>query len=195
MQQTSLSLLNRLRNPEDREAWSRLLEVYSPLLSRWLQRFDVQPADAEDIIQDVLLTVVREIPSFEHSSRVGAFRSWLRTALVHQTQSFWRKRNKTQLLRFESQLRDLASETSGLSQLWRSQHDRHVVAKLLERVRSRFEDQTWEAFQRQMFKDEQPEEIASSLGVSLSSVYVAKSRVLRTLRAESVGLVDDASEY
>ena len=59
MDDTSLSLLDRLGQPDDGEAWQRLVEIYSPLLRGWLTRYEVQSADADDLMQDVLFVVMR----------------------------------------------------------------------------------------------------------------------------------------
>ena len=92
MNETSLSLLDRARGSAGDDAWPRLADVYSPLLRSWLLRFEVEAADADDLVQDVLLTISRELPRFEHSGRMGAFRSWLRTILVHRVRDFWRSK-------------------------------------------------------------------------------------------------------
>lgn len=84
MNGTSLTLLNRLRQSTDTDAWNRLLELYAPLLAVWLRRFGVQASDADDLVQEVMLAAWTDLKSFEHSGRPGAFRSWLRTILVHR---------------------------------------------------------------------------------------------------------------
>ena len=92
--ETSLSLLDRLRASPDDADWSRLVEVYAPLLRGWLTRADVQPNDADDLVQEVLLVVHRELPAFQHNQRPGAFRCWLRRIVVHRLRNFWRSRGR-----------------------------------------------------------------------------------------------------
>lgn len=65
------------------------------------------------------------------------------------------------------------------------------MARLLESVRPRFEPKTWEAFRRQMFDGQRADQVAAELGMPLNSVYVARSRVLSTLRQEAAGLIDE----
>jgi RNA polymerase sigma factor (sigma-70 family) len=194
MEETSLSLLARVRQSGDRESWDRLIHLYSPLLRRWLRSYDVQDADADELLQDVLMVVVREMPQFEHNRQPGAFRSWLRKVLVHRLRNYWRDRDRRPLVTGTSsiaeRLDDLEDEASQTSRVWDAEHDRHVLARLLELVRPRFQAKTWEAFHRQLFRGERPDLVAADLGLSLSSVYVARSRVLAALRCESAGLVD-----
>ena len=193
-QATSLSLLDRVTNSSDPEAWDRLVALYGPLLERWLRSYDVQAADAEDLVQDVLTVVVQEVGTFDHNERTGAFRSWLRRILVNRLRNLWRKRNHSPQAKGTSglleQLQQLEDDSSALSRVWDTQHDQHVVAQLMETVRPRFEPQTWDAFRRQVFDGQRADVVARELGLSLSSVYVARSRVLSTLRKEADGLVD-----
>ena len=60
MSETSLSLLERVRGDVTEEAWQKLTEVYSALLRSWLTRFAVASTDADDLVQEVLLTLCRE---------------------------------------------------------------------------------------------------------------------------------------
>lgn len=195
MDETSLSLLERLRNTDGESAWPRMAAIYSPLLRGWLLRFEVAATDADDLVQEVLLTVSREMPVFEHSGRGGAFRSWLRTILVHRLRDFWRSRKYRPVAAGGSswieRLEQLEDESSNASQVWNLEHDRHVMAQLLENVRPRFEPKTWEAFHRQMFGGQRADIVATELGISLNSVYVARSRVLSTLRHEAAGLINE----
>ena len=195
MDETSLSLLERLRNTVGEDAWPRMAAIYSPLLRGWLLRFEVAATDADDLVQEVLLTVSCEMPVFEHSGRADAFRSWLRTILVNRLREFWRSRKYRPVAAggssWAERLEQLEDESSNASQAWNLEHDRHVMAQLLENVRPRFESKTWEAFHRQMFDGQRADIVAAELGMPLNSVYVARSRVLSTLRREAAGLIDE----
>ena len=195
MTETSLSLLDRARGNVTDEAWQHLAEVYSALLRSWLVRFEIASADADDLVQEVLLTISRELRQFEHSGRPGAFRHWLRTVLVHRLRDFWRSRKyRPDAIggsTWAEQLDQLADESSNASREWNLEHDRHVMARLLESVRPRFEPKTWEAFQRQTIGGQRADVVSAELGMPLNSVYVARSRVLSTLRREAAGLIDE----
>ena len=78
MSATSATLLERLRDSRDAEAWGRLNDLYAPLIRMWAERFGVRGADADDLVQEVLAVVVRRFPEFVHPERPGAFRGWLR---------------------------------------------------------------------------------------------------------------------
>ena len=194
MLDTSLSLLDRLRqSPEDAD-WSRLIEAYSPLLRAWLMRSEVQAADADDLVQEVLLVVHRELPKFEHNQRRGAFRNWLRQIVVHRLRNFWRSRgrliavgNDSQL---EEQLQQLEDDGSQLSQRWDREHNLTIARKLLELIESRFTESTRLIFRRLVVDGADADTVASETGLSLNAIFTAKSRVLRELRRLGAGLVD-----
>ena len=76
MNETRQSLLLRARTGET-NAWKDLTDLYRPLILGWLNRQDVQARDLEDLSQEVLLSVVKHLPGFQHSGQRGAFRSWL----------------------------------------------------------------------------------------------------------------------
>jgi RNA polymerase sigma factor (sigma-70 family) len=196
MTTTHLSLLQRARDSGDEEAWQRLVEVYSPLLRQWLQQYQVQAADAEDLLQEVLQVVLRELPDLQTGQRPGAFRNWLRKVLVNRLRNYWRQRDYRPVVKGGSsvleQLNQLEDETSELSRVWSEEHDQLVMARVLELVRPRFQEKTWEAFRRQMFLGERADAVAVALDMPISSVYVARSRVLSALRQESQGLLDSA---
>lgn len=194
MTSTSLSLLDRARNERESDAWERLVKIYSPLMRRWISRFGLQDSDAEDLVQEVLLTVANELQAFEHSGRVGAFRKWLRLILANRLQHYWRARGNRPMPKGGSslpdQLRELEDGASNLSQIWNDEHDRHVLKRLATQIRPRFQQKTWEAFRRQI-QGESADAVAESLEMPVHSVYVAKSRVLSALRHEAAGLVED----
>lgn len=194
MTHTSLTLLARLRQSPDDDSWQRLAEIYTPLLRVWICKYDVQPNDADDLVQRVLMTVADELPAFEHNQRTGAFRSWLRKILVNRLREHWRSRQYRPIATgnsdFRQQLDELADDRSGVSEMWDREHDEFVMKRLMEIVRPQFEPQTWQAFSRQVVDGERADAVADELGMKIGAVYMAKSRVLNALRRESAGLVD-----
>jgi RNA polymerase sigma-70 factor (ECF subfamily) len=192
MAETSLSLLDRLQQQPDAEAWRRLVDLYTPLIRGWLRRQQVAPHDADDLSQDVLAVVVRELPDFRHSGRPGAFRAWLRTVTVHRARNFWRQRRAhppaaggSDFLKVLDQLED---PDSALSRQWDQEHDRHVARRLMELLEPQFAPNTWRAFRRAVLDGVKAADVAAELGMSVNAVLLAKSRVLRRLRQELGGL-------
>lgn len=194
MTDTPVSLLDRLKEGSDRQSWNELAALYTPLLRRWLRRYDsLQEADADDLVQEVLATVSRELADFQHNERPGSFRSWLRTILVNRLRHFWRTRNRHPRAvggsDFQRQVDELADQGSAISRVWDLEHDRHVMQQLLQEMESRFSRETWIAFRRQVFDARPAPQVAAELNMPLHSVYAAKSRVLSALRRRAGGLI------
>ena len=173
MNETSLSLLNRLRQSSDSGGWNRLVGLYAPLLKRWLARYDIQDSDADDLVQEVLLAVLKDVSDFDHSGRTGAFRSWLRTILVHRLRNFWRAHGRRPQAHggsdIQRKLDQLEDPTSQLSQLWNRQHDHCVVQQLLMETEQQFAAKTWQAFCRVTLEGERNDVVAADLGMSFNS--------------------------
>jgi RNA polymerase sigma-70 factor (ECF subfamily) len=190
---TSVSLLERLRTAPDEAAWRRLDDIYRPLIQRWLLRDPKLGDEAEDIVQNVMQVLVRELGGFERQ-RDGSFRRWLRTITAHRVLAHHRARqNRPQALGGpleECPLAQLNDPRSDLSLLWDQEHDRHVLGRLLELVEPLFESATLAAFRRVVFDEIKPAEAAAELGISVNAVLLAKSRVLSKLRQEAEGLID-----
>ena len=194
MTQTPISLLERLRLRPDEASWQRLVDLYTPLIRDWLRRHALQPPDADDLVQDVLGVLVRELPQFRHDLRPGAFRRWLRNVTVNRLRVFWRGRRARPLAPadtdFEHTLAQLQDPDSALSRLWDEEHDAHVLRRLLALMEQEFEPVTLQAFRRLTFEGASGQEVAAELGMSLAAIYGAKSRILQRLRQEAAGLLD-----
>jgi RNA polymerase sigma-70 factor, ECF subfamily len=194
MNTTSASLLDRLKQakPDDRD-WQKLRDIYLPLIRSWLSRVAYLRDEADDLAQEVFLTLRRELPAFERQ-RTGSFRAWLRQITANRIRAFCKTRRKQPLAglgeeadRLLSQLQD---PNSDLSREWDLEHDRHVFQKLLALVQSDFEPATWKAFTRFALDELSAAAVARELGVTESAVVQAKHRVLRRLREEASGLMD-----
>jgi len=191
---TSLSLLQRLKTaPPESNDWVQLDSVYRPMIVSWARRGGVADNDVQDVAQNVLLSVSREIPSFERRA-TGAFRGFLRAITIHRIHAYWRDRRHNpaaagRLSPFDF-LDQLSDPRSPLSREWDQEHDRVVFKRLLEIVKPDFQATTWSAFERFVLDDVPAIQVALELGITENAIYLAKSRVLSRLREESAGLLD-----
>ncbi len=190
---TPTSLLERLRLRPDPASWRRLVDLYTPFVASWLRAQGVQPADVDDLTQDVLGTLVRELPHFHHDLRPGAFRRWLRGIALNRLRTLRRARRPLPVggdPTLGQALDQLADPDSDLSRRWDEEHDRHVVRRLLDLIEPEFEPATWRAFRMVVLEGRPTAEAAAALNVSPNAVRIAKSRVLARFRQEIEGLID-----
>jgi RNA polymerase sigma-70 factor (ECF subfamily) len=193
MHETRQSLLIRAQNGEA-SAWEYLTDLYRPLIVGWLIRQGVQARDLEDLSQEVLLTVVKHLPGFQHSGNRGAFRAWLRKIICSRTADYWKaidvSADATGGSGATAALQEIADPESTLNRQWDEEHDRYVLHCLLDMVDDEFEPATLQAFRRTAVDGVSGAQAAEELGLSVTAVYVAKSRVLQRIRQEAEGLID-----
>jgi RNA polymerase sigma-70 factor (ECF subfamily) len=184
---TPASLLERLRQPAQEAAWARFVQLYTPLLFAWARRLGLRDADAADLVQEVLMLLVRKLPEFTYD-RNRSFRAWLRTV----TLNCWRNRcRRAELPRAAGpfDLDDLAgpNTTDAVSE---TEYRQWLVGRALELMRAEFQPTTWKACWECVVSGRPAADVATELGIGVGAVYMAKSRVLSRLRQELTGLLE-----
>jgi RNA polymerase sigma-70 factor (ECF subfamily) len=187
MHTTPGSLLERLREPRNEEAWVRFVRLYTPLLYHWARRCGLRAEDCADLTQEVLTTLFRKLPEFSYD-RHRSFRAWLRTVTLNH----WRdrlRRRATQPLPGDGGL-DCLAAPDDLAALEEEEYRSHLVGRALRLMQADFQPLTWQAFWQHGVLGRPAPEVAAELGLSLAAVYSARFRVLGRLRQELEGLLD-----
>jgi RNA polymerase sigma-70 factor, ECF subfamily len=190
MLSTSVTLLERVRMRDDQAAWERFVTLYTPLLYRWAQRAGLADQDAADLVQDVLMLLMKELPTFEYDNVRRNFRGWLKTITVHKCRERQRQRVLAAGIGGAKDPMQAVPGGDDLEEFWNAEYRQHVVRKALEIMRIEFETKTWQACWEYTVNDKSAAEVGRELGLSEAAVYVANSRVLRRLRQELAGLLD-----
>jgi RNA polymerase sigma factor (sigma-70 family) len=184
---TRHTLLTRMRDRQDREAWNQFVDVYSPFVFGILRRKGLQNADAADVMQEVMQTVFRSLKEFEHNQRPGAFRRWLARIVQTRFCDYLEKRKKTMQGSGDTELMKLLDH-----QLSREDEEASLVQEYqkalfqwaAEHVRGEFHNSTWQAFWETYVEGKASQEVADALGLTVEAVYMARSRVLRRLKSK-----------
>ena len=185
---TQTSLLLRLRDPDDAEAWNRFARLYAPLLMFWVKKLGVEPNRADDLVQEIFLTLLDKLPAL--ADRVPEnFRGWLRTVAVNKCRDWFRRQNR-EIPSVSLQADALAMDDP--AQLLTDEEYRTFVAQAaLRMMRESFQETTWQACWQHIAASRPAKEVAAELGISENAVYLACGRVLQRLRKELSGLWDD----
>jgi RNA polymerase sigma-70 factor (ECF subfamily) len=189
---TSSSLLERVK-AGDPEGWRRLVYLYTPLVLAWCRRTGLRTQDAEDVAQEVLKTIATKFATFTEAEQPGSFRRWLYSITRNKLGDAYRRQRAEPPAAGGSDAQDvlaqLPADPSETSDDAEDPSERALLCRrAMELVRAEFEPQTWEAAWRLAVEGHCPADVAADLGVSVSTVYSAKSRVLRRLREELKGL-------
>jgi RNA polymerase sigma-70 factor (ECF subfamily) len=184
---TATSLIEALR-VHDPAGWGRLVKLYSALVYSWCRRAGLQPADAAEVYQEVLLAVHRKIAAFDHGSAGKSFRGWLRIITRNKVRDFARRRKRqgtaqggSDSLHSLSQVVGMSasvpfSMSSGITIQPRLLHEALAV------VEKEFRPRTWQAFWAVTMEGRPPSDVAAELDMSPGAVHTIKWRVLTRLR-------------
>jgi RNA polymerase sigma-70 factor (ECF subfamily) len=182
---TSLTLLEGLKKG-DPEAWRSLVYLYGPLVFHWCASAYLQTGDAEDIAQEVFLTVALKIRSFRRERTGDTFRGWLCKITRHKVGDWLRRRYRGPQVSGVDAWKELEKIAVPASCERSDEADREQLNELydraLELIRAEFAETSWQAFWRVVVAGEMPADVAQDLHLSRNAVYVAKSRILRRLR-------------
>lgn len=186
MHTTSASLLQRLRRPEEKVAWARFVELYTPLLYHWGRQFGLAPEDVADLVQDVFATLVQKLPEFTYQPG-RSFRGWLHTVVRNR----WRdhcRRSATRVIA-SSPLPEVETPDT-ITAFAEAEYRQHLVQQALRLIETEFEPVTWQACREYLVHGRPAGEVARELGITTNAVYLAKVRVLARLRQDLDGLLD-----
>jgi RNA polymerase sigma-70 factor (ECF subfamily) len=189
---TRPSLLVRLRDARDADAWRQFVELYGPIVYRFARRHRLQDADAADLTQEVLRAVSGGIGRLDYDVRRGSFRGWLFTLAHHKLYDLLTRRRRQEQGSGDSATHRLLHEQPApdSEEVWNQEHDRQVLAWAAEEVRGQFTPPTWQAFWQTAVEGRDAAKVAEELGLSLGAVYIAKSRVQARLRKQIQQLAD-----
>ena len=186
--QTRASLILRLRDRSDLNAWREFSEIYQPLVFRLAQSKGFQHSDAQDIAQEVLVRVAGALERWEPDETKGTFRGWLYRIARNLMIDFLERGKRHPLAGGASGIVKLveqqADKASMESQTFDTEFRRQVFAWAVDRIRPSFQDTTWQAFWKTAVGEHSAADVAAELGMSIGAVYVARARVMKKLRSE-----------
>ena len=190
---TRASLLLRIRDGQDKEAWRQFVEIYASLIYGFARKRGLQDADAADLMQDVLRSIASAVGRLDYDPRRGSFRSWLYTVTRNKLYSFLDGQRRHPRGSGDSGAQQLLEEQAGpddSAAAWDQEYQRRLFGWAADHVRTEFQESTWQAFWQTAVEGRGPKDVARELNLSPGAVYVAKSRVIARLR-EKIQEVQD----
>jgi RNA polymerase sigma-70 factor (ECF subfamily) len=186
---TRASLLVRIRDGHDHEAWRQFVDLYAPVVYGFARKRGLQDADAADVMQDVLRSVATAAARLNYDPSRGTFRGWLYTVARNKIFNFL-EAGRHRIGRgsgdsdANQRLEALAGPEWGLAESWDEEYERNLATLAMRRVQHEVQPATWQAFWQTALEGQSAGEVGKALGMTAGAVYVARSRVLARLKEE-----------
>jgi RNA polymerase sigma-70 factor (ECF subfamily) len=186
---TRITLLARIRDGKDTDAWREFVQIYGPVVYRFARNRGLQDADAADLMQDVLRSVARTAPRLEYDPARGTFRGWLYTVTRNKIYNFLSGQRHRPRASGDPDAQERldaapARDGDGPDAEWEREYQRQLSARAMDLVKGEFQPATWDAFWQTAVDGKPAADVGAALKMSPGAVYVAKSRVLARLREE-----------
>jgi len=188
---TAFSLVRRMGDGQDQDAWKTFVDLYAPVLYRICRRQGVKEWDAADVVQNVLARVSRFVGGFEADHERGRFRNWLLTITANEIRRHRRRTPLHQNFDAEPGGPVVQADQTTLQTQWAAELETRVYELALERIRQELDATSWQAFQAVWINHGEPQEVAARLGRKVAWVYKLKHQVLGRLREEVERLASD----
>ena len=193
---TRASLLIRIRDADDADAWQQFSEIYSELIYRYCVKRGLQDFEARDVTQDVLQKVFQKANDFEYDPTKGTFRGWLFMTTLNQIRDRSRKNAKQARGTGRSSVHRAldAVDARQEQETWENDYRWRLFLWAAEKSKADFRDATYQAFWRVTMENQSAKQVAEKMEMTVGAVHIAKSRVMSRIR-EVVQQVDHESTF
>jgi RNA polymerase sigma-70 factor (ECF subfamily) len=183
---TRRSLIVKLRDPADTDAWSEFVTIYEPLVYRLARGKGLQDADARDLCQEVFRSVAQAIERWDPDPARGSFRGWLSRIARNLLVNFLTRRPQRLRGSGSTSVQELLEaqpvQDPSATARFEAEYRRRLFRWAADEIRSEFATTTWQAFWETAVEGRPPLDVATHLGLSVGAVYSARSRILARLR-------------
>jgi|SRR5579863_508269 len=193
---TRASLLLRLRDSQDHEAWIEFVALYEGVVYRLLRQNGLQDADSRELLQDFFLTVSRNIDRWDPAHERGSFRAWLRRVTRNLVINWLRRRQRQPIAPGGPEMQDFLEGLPANAESETAEFDRELRKALFhqasELVREEVSPRMWDAFWETSVVGSSASVAGQKLGIAAGAVRVARCRVLARLRHVVAGLENES---
>lgn len=189
---TRRSLVDRLENWDDRKHWQEFFDAYWKLIYSAARKSGLTDAEAQEVVQETVITVAKKIGKLHYDPAVGSFKGWLLHITRWRIADQFRKRQPGQSQRSSSRS-DRSTATIervpdanalDLDALWEKEWQENLLAAAMDRVRKKVDPKQFQIFDCYVRKDWPAQKVAAQLHVSVGQVYLIRHRVSAILKRE-----------
>jgi len=190
---TRRTLLSRLKQWDDQESWQDFFNTYWKLIYGVALRAGLGETEAQDVVQDTVVSVARQMPNFKYNPAIGSFKTWLLLITRRRIHDHLRKQYRR--IKLDDPVPGETSQTARLERIpdpasieldsiWDEEWKRQLFDAAVHRVKTQVDAKHSQIFDCYVIKEWSVKEITNSFGVSASQVYVIKHRVSALITAE-----------
>ena len=197
---TRASLLERMKDWQNQNSWQEFFDTYWKLIYGVARKASLTDAEAQDVVQEVLVHVAKQMPGFKYDPAIGSFKGWLlvktRWCIIEQLRRRGRvvmpqEGDSTTAADAVEQVADPSVQP--MEELWEKEWQQNLLEAALTRLKRRFDSLKLQMFDFYVRKEFSAEEVAARFGVSVDQVYLAKHRVTEALKEEIERLERDVT--
>jgi RNA polymerase sigma-70 factor (ECF subfamily) len=188
---TRASLIHRLKDWQDESSWRDFFNVYWKLIYGIARKAGLTDAEAQDVVQETLVSVAKHMPSFKYDPGIGSFRAWLLNMTRWRIIGQFRKRQPVAEHRRQGDstartdtIEAIPDPVAGLDAAWQAEWETNLMNAAMNNLRRRIDPQRLQIFDFYVNKEWPPEKVAERFGVSTDLVYQIKHRITDAIRAE-----------
>jgi len=179
---TRTTLIHRLKNWQDQSGWQEFFDTYWKLIYGVAIKGGLTKTEAQDVVQETMLSVAKHVPDFKYDRKIGSFKAWLLNMTRWRMIDQLRKRGYPIDSRIEHKLTDQSD--SDLEKLWDAEWEQNLYDAAVTRVKRHLDPQKYQIFDFYVNKQWTPGKVAKTFGISVNQVYLAKHRVIELIKEE-----------
>lgn len=191
---TRETLLSRLKDLDDHQSWRRFFDTYWKLIYSVAIKAGLSDAEAQDVVQETIISVSRNIGNFQYDRKTCSFKTWLMRATHSRISNQFRRQKKhaavVPIIGSDEvngiRLEDIIDESeTGLEAIWEHEWEKNVIDAAIERVKRRIPAEQFHLFDFAVLREWPTEKVAVTFGVGKARVYLAKHRISKLVHAEA----------
>lgn len=182
---TTTTILQNLRDYNNRGAWDLFAQRFRRPIVRFARSLGLSANDADDVTQETLIAFAETVRNGQYQPERGRLSRWLFGIAYRQALNARRGKARQAAHAPEpldtADILDVAADET-ITNTWDAEWEHALLAECLEQVRREVDTITYRAFELAVREEKPPSEVAATLGVPIKTVYNAKHRVLKRIR-------------
>lgn len=181
---TRYSLLSRLQDRDDQGSWKEFFDIYWRLIYSTAIKSGLSDAEAQDVVQETVICVAKDIEKFKRDRSLGSFKGWLRNITRWRIADQLRKRAPEASLASDSKVEADIPTDPDVERIWEDEWQSNLMEAAIERIKKNVKEEHYQIFDLNVLRQWPAGKVAQTLGINIAQVYLAKHRILSLIKKE-----------